>query len=58
MQRGIIPRPAAANDELLRITVGLDHENEAVLAALADYMATEAPAAPVSAASQPAQGAQ
>ena len=58
MQRGIIPRPAAANDELLRITIGLDHENEAVLAALADYMGTEAPAAPVSAASQPAQGAQ
>ena len=38
MRRGIIPRPAAANDELLRVTVGLDHENEAVLAALADYM--------------------
>ena len=38
MRRGIIPRPAAANDEILRITVGLDHENEAVLAALADYM--------------------
>ena len=38
MQRGIIPRPAAANDDLLRVTVGLDHENEAVLAALADYM--------------------
>ena len=58
MQRGIIPRPAAANDELLRITVGLDHENEAVLAALAEYMGTEAPAAPSSAASRPAQGAQ
>ncbi len=58
MQRGIIPRPAAANDELLRITVGLDHENEAVLAALADYMGTETPTAPVSAPSQPAQGAQ
>ncbi|MDE0366705.1 MAG: histidinol-phosphate transaminase [Gammaproteobacteria bacterium] len=58
IQRGIIPRPAAANDELLRITVGLDHENEAVLAALADYMGQEEPAAPVSAASQPAQGAQ
>ena len=45
MQRGIIPRPATANDELLRITVGLDHENEAVLVALADYMRLEAPAA-------------
>ncbi len=38
MQRGIIPRPAAANDRLLRITVGLDHENQAVLDALAEYM--------------------
>ena len=44
MQRGIIPRPAAASDALLRITVGLDQENEAVLAALADYMRLEAPA--------------
>lgn len=38
MRRGIIPRPAAANDLLLRVTVGLDHENEAVLSALSDYM--------------------
>ena len=38
MRRGIIPRPAAANDRLLRVTVGLDHENEAVLSALSDYM--------------------
>ena len=38
--RGIIPRPAGNSDEFLRITVGLDHENEAVLAALADYMAS------------------
>ena len=38
LQRGIIPRPAATGDEYLRITVGLDQENEAVLAALADYM--------------------
>jgi len=37
--RGIIPRPAGGSDSFLRITVGLDHENEAVLAALADYMA-------------------
>ena len=36
--RGIIPRPAGGSDKFLRITVGLDHENEAVLAALADYM--------------------
>ena len=38
MRRGIIPRPAAASDRLLRITVGLDHENQAVLDALAEYM--------------------
>lgn len=38
MGRGIIPRPAAGNDQLLRVTVGLDHENEAVLAALSEYM--------------------
>ncbi len=44
MQRGIIPRPAAANDELLRITIGSDHENEAVLAALTEYMNLDAPA--------------
>ncbi len=37
--RGIIPRPASGSDAFLRITVGLDHENEAVLQALADYMA-------------------
>ena len=39
MRRGIIPRPAAASDQLLRITVGRAHENEAVLRALADYLA-------------------
>ncbi len=38
--RGIIPRPAGGSDKFLRITVGLDHENEAVLAALTDYMAS------------------
>ncbi len=38
--RGIIPRPAGGSDEFLRITVGLDHENEAVIAALTDYMST------------------
>ena len=38
MRRGIIPRPAGAGDEFLRLTVGLDQENEAVLAALGDYM--------------------
>lgn len=37
--KGIIPRPAAGSDEFLRITVGLDHENEAVLSALKEYMA-------------------
>ena len=49
MQRGIIPRPAAASDQFLRITLGLDRENEAVLQALADYLAvplrTQCPAA-------------
>ena len=58
MQRGIIPRPAAANDELLRVTVGLDHENEAVLAALADYMRLEADAPGPSTTSRPAEAAQ
>ena len=38
MRRGIIPRPTGAGDEFLRLTVGLDQENEAVLAALGDYM--------------------
>ena len=38
--RGIIPRPASGSDEFLRITIGLDHENEAVLNALSDYMST------------------
>jgi histidinol-phosphate aminotransferase len=38
--RGIIPRPTGGSDKFLRITVGLDYENEAVLASLADYMAT------------------
>jgi histidinol-phosphate aminotransferase len=38
--QGIIPRPvnAAAGDDVLRITVGLDSENEAVIAALTQYM--------------------
>lgn len=36
--RGIIPRPAGGSDKFLRITVGLDHENEAVITALTDYM--------------------
>ncbi|MFT4826018.1 MAG: histidinol-phosphate aminotransferase [Halioglobus sp.] len=39
--RGIIPRPAGGSDQYLRITVGLEHENEAVVAALTDY--TSAP---------------
>ena len=38
-KRGIIPRPTAASDQFLRITVGLAQENEAVLQALADYLA-------------------
>ena len=39
--RGIIPRPAGPDSSnSLRITVGLDEENEAALAALAEYMAT------------------
>lgn len=40
-QRGIIPRPAGGSDAFLRITVGLDHENDAVIEALTDYMANE-----------------
>ena len=38
---GIIPRAvrvAGGHDNVLRITVGLEHENEAMLAALGDYM--------------------
>lgn len=38
--RGIIARPTGSSDDFLRITVGLDNENEAVLAALKDYMGT------------------
>jgi histidinol-phosphate aminotransferase len=40
-RRGIIPRPVAAGGppDCLRITVGLQHENDAVLEVLADYMA-------------------
>lgn len=37
--RGIIPRPAGGSDAFLRITAGLDHENDAVISALTDYMA-------------------
>ncbi|MGI9288976.1 MAG: histidinol-phosphate transaminase [Pseudomonadales bacterium] len=36
--RGIIPRPAGGSDQFLRITVGLDQENDAVITALTDYM--------------------
>jgi histidinol-phosphate aminotransferase len=38
--RGIIPRPPStgAQEHVLRITVGLDHENEAVLSALREYL--------------------
>nr|XP_061806008.1 histidinol-phosphate aminotransferase-like [Nerophis lumbriciformis] len=38
--RGIIPRPAGGSDEFLRITVGLDEENAAVISALKAYMAS------------------
>jgi histidinol-phosphate aminotransferase len=40
-RNGIIPRPVAAGGPplCLRITVGLQHENDAVLRVLADYMA-------------------
>jgi histidinol-phosphate aminotransferase len=36
--RGIIPRPAGGSDVFLRITVGLNHENDAVIEALTEYM--------------------
>ena len=40
-RHGIIPRPVAAGGpaRCLRITVGLQHENDAVLGVLSDYMA-------------------
>ncbi len=38
--RGIIPRPAGGSDQYLRITVGTDDENAAVIEALTDYMAS------------------
>ena len=38
-RRGIIPRPVEnAEEKVLRITVGLDRENEAVIDALTAYM--------------------
>jgi len=37
--KGIIPRPAGGSDQFLRISVGLDSENQAVLDALTEYMA-------------------
>ncbi len=37
-QRGIWPRPAAARDSVLRVTIGLPADNEAVLAVLKDYL--------------------
>lgn len=39
--RGIIPRPAGGSDQYLRISVGLDSENDAVISALGDYMAKD-----------------
>ena len=38
LSRNIIPRPAGGSDEFLRVTVGTAEENEAVLAALTEYM--------------------
>jgi histidinol-phosphate aminotransferase len=42
--RGVIPRAlgAGAPDNTLRVTIGLDHENEALLAALAEFLGKEA----------------
>lgn len=40
LSRGIIPRLTSLSDQFLRITVGLAHENETVLAALRDYINT------------------
>lgn len=37
-QQGIIPRPTGGGDDLLRITVGFESENQAVVDALTDYM--------------------
>lgn len=38
--KGIIPRPAGSGDQFLRITIGRDSENQAVLDTLRDYMAS------------------
>lgn len=38
--RGIIPRPTGGSDAYLRISVGVDHENQAVIDALTDYMSS------------------
>jgi histidinol-phosphate aminotransferase len=47
-RRGIIPRKVTAGQQenVLRITVGLDHENEAALAALREYAAAAGGARP------------
>jgi len=44
MKRGIIPRPVSAGGPAgcLRITVGLDHENEAVIEALKEFSVSRA----------------
>ena len=46
-RQGIIPRPVGAGgpEQCLRISVGLTHENDAVLRVLADYVARPSPAA-------------
>lgn len=44
LSRGVIPRPIGTDqlDNCLRITIGLDHENEAALAALGEFMGQRA----------------
>jgi len=39
-RHGIIPRPAAKGEQYLRITVGTEEQNDAVLDVLAEYMRT------------------
>ena len=46
-RQGIIPRPVGAGgpEQCLRISVGLTHENDAVLRVLADFVSRPAPTA-------------
>ncbi len=41
LSQGIIPRPVGEPENCLRITIGLDHENEAAIKALTDFMRIE-----------------